>query len=216
MQKLDILFQKKNRMKTALSIVLIILVIFSSCNPKANKSNPLLPLKVSHYKMKCYNLGQVEICTPDSWRLVHQSKYLFYSYLDNDDSSQYFVTLKYNKLSSGLTIKKYLHETYRALMTDTVEKFNGYTCEKLVFNNKTSYYGEYYTHIADRKYVTMSMIYEDNSDLFEFALKFNAYYLETYKPIFGDILFQYKHDNEFYFKGKDDISKKEIIDLSKM
>ena len=163
----------------------------------------------------CTQIEEETICTPKEWRLVKQSRFLFYDAIGANDTSDYFVVLKYNKLTTGLSIKKYLEETYKTLMVDTNEKFTGYTSKKLIYNSKVSFYSEYYT-TTTKPLITFSMVFENDESIFELALKSKIENAAINKELFGKILFEFKHKNEPIFLRSDKIQKAERIDLSKI
>src|ERR1700748_1510903 len=149
------------------SIYTLILLCFTiGCTNGNNKGKTFF----SHFQegpaldsknWNCLDIDNEKICTPSQWKILPQSKYLYYSSLDSLDKNKYFVILKYNETVSSLNIHKYLAMTYTALIKDTVEKSTSYTSKKLVFNNKTAYYSEYYTRLDNKPYLTYSMVFEN-------------------------------------------------------
>lgn len=165
----------------------------------------------------CYNLSDSRICIPSNWKFEQQSKYYFFSELDGPyDVNSFFVIAKYDKLSSGLGAIKYLKETFNQLKRDTVEKFMGYTVKKLIFNDKVSYYCEYFTSVGNKPYIGYSTIFEQDGNLFDITLKTDSIRSEKYRERYRDVLFNIYRKNEPVFSAKDNIKDVKVIDITKL
>ncbi|GAA4092628.1 hypothetical protein [Mucilaginibacter panaciglaebae] len=207
------------------SLLLIIMSLMLGCIGDSNKLKH--DTTIVHYEMKqgrslaskdwhCYDVDEERVCIPTNWKMRQQSKYLFMSDVDAFDQSTFFVVLKYNKVSSGLDVTKYLKTTYHSLKNDTVEVFTGYTVKKITFEDKESVYGEYYTSIKHKPYMTYSTVFEKDNDLFEIALKVDSTKAVGYKEIYRDILFNIQHKGKAVFSAKDVIKDIQVIDISKL
>ncbi len=60
------------------------------------------------------------------------------------------------------------------------------------------------------------MVFENDKDLYEFALKTDSIKAAKYQEAFKDILFNYQHNNTPFFSGKDEIKDIQIVDLTKL
>jgi hypothetical protein len=123
---------------------------------------------------------------------------------------------KYNESATGLTAYKYLKETYLQLKNDSIEVFTGYTVKKLVFDDKVTFYGEYYTSIKRKSYLTYSTVFEKDNDLFEIALKVDSAKSSEYKESYKNILFNFYHKKEAVFSAGDELKEIQVIDIAKL
>jgi len=195
-----------NRIKYILLIFLIL-----GCKNSSNK-NSLQDNK----SWNCTSIDNEKVCIPLDWKLLHQSKFLFFSYLNNSDTNTFFTVLKYNKAVSGLNVHDYLKTYYSALIKDTVESFTGFTTKELIMENRNSYYSEFYTRLNKKPYITYSMVFENDNNLYEFTLKSDSAHFMNYKATFSTVLFNYQHNNKSIFSSKDKIKAVKIIDISKL
>jgi hypothetical protein len=161
----------------------------------------------------CYDINEDRICIPSTWTIKKQSKFHFFSLLDATDANSYFVVLKYNKTISGLNIDSYIKETYNQSIKDSIELFTGYTLKKIIFKDKQSVYGEYFTSIKGKPYMTYSTVFEIDDNLFELALKVDSAKAANYKEPYKDILFNFQHNDASVFSPKDEITNIKVIDF---
>jgi hypothetical protein len=164
----------------------------------------------------CFNISDDKVCVPKKWQLKKQSRYLILCSINSADTSEYFVVLKHNKLSSGITLNTYLKEIYKALRNDTVEIASGYTSQKLTGENEITYYSEFHTTLNGKPYITLSMIFQDKSNIYEFALKTSEKNFSNNKIAFRNTLFESRMDHHSGFNKNDKFLKIEIVDLSKI
>jgi|GEM_PF-1486530 hypothetical protein len=176
------------------------------------KQGKPLPPKEWH----CYNVEEEKICIPSSWRFVNQNRFFFLAKPPVLDSQSFVVVLKYNIKATGLTVNKYLRETYLQLRNDTIEKFNGYTTLKMVYSNKEAYNSEYHTTIKNKPYTTFSTVFEKDSILFEIALKAEKSQSAKYQQLYQDIVFNFYTKNKLVFTVKDKVNQTHEVDLSKL
>lgn len=190
-------------------ILLICLIV--GCKNSSNKHN--LPIDKN---WNCTSIDNDKICVPSDWKLVQQSKLLFFSYLNNSDTNTFFTVLKYNKTVSGLNVHSYLKTYYSELIKDTVEKFIGFTTKELEMGNRNPYYSEFYTRLNKKPYITYSMVFENDNNLYEFSLKSDSAHFMNYQTTFRDVLFNYQHNNKPVFLSKDKIKTVRVVDISKL
>jgi hypothetical protein len=187
---------------------LLINAFFVCCNTNSD---------LKHRDWNCKTIDEDKICIPSSWEFKHQSKALFFSYLNNKDDNSYFAVLKYNRTTSGLDAIKYLKQLYVVLQKkDTIETSQGYSLKKLISDNNITYYNEIYTKISNKPYLTYSTVFEKDDDLYEIVLKVEIANSVKYKVIYRDILFNFHHKDKPIFSPDDKINEIQVIDLSKL
>jgi len=190
------------------SVVLITCCTFTACKPK---------LDTNSKDWNCKKIDDEQICVPSSWVFKPQDKALFFTYLDNKDKNSYFAILKHNKTASGLNTVKYLKELYTILQQpDTLELSRGYTLKKLTSDKMVTYHNEIYTSIDNKLYITYSILFEKDDNLFEICLKIDEKHSSHYQTLFRDILFRFRYKNQPVFTPEEKINKIDTIDMSKL
>lgn len=165
---------------------------------------------------QCNNIDSDRICTPSNWKQSKQNKYLYYCRLDSSDKNVYFVILKYNTVTDNLSDTKYLSITYNALIKGTIEKFERYTSKEITFNDKKTYFSEYYTLYNNKSYLTQSTVFIAGKNLYEIAIKSVDKDTTKYQQIYPNILFNFRHQGKAIFSSKDQVKQIQSIDLSNL
>ncbi|NCD68819.1 hypothetical protein [Mucilaginibacter agri] len=153
---------------------------------------------------------------PSEWKALQQTKYVYYSRTDSLDKNKFFVVLKYNKKISGLSDNKYLAITYSKLMDGIIEKFTGYTTKKIIFQDKIAYYSQYFTRLNDKPYLTYSMVFDIDNNLYEFAMKADSASSIKCEKTFKDLLFNFRYKGNAVFASKAEIKDIQVVDLSRI
>ncbi|MES2377950.1 MAG: hypothetical protein V4553_15290 [Bacteroidota bacterium] len=188
--------------------LLVISCLLFTCKPK---------LDLNSEDWNCKKIDDERICVPTSWVFKEQTKYLFFTNLDNDDNNSYFVILKHNKTGSGLSIIKYLKEMYTVFrQKDTIELTRGYTLKKVISDKAITYHNEFYSTISNKNYVTYTVIFEKDDNIFDMSLKIDEEHSTRYQELFRDVLFRFQYKNEPTFTPEEKINKIDTIDLSKL
>jgi hypothetical protein len=204
-------------------IILLALALFTfSCssgktNDTANGSDTLSTadlLKTETWK--CVDTAQDKFCLPPSWKpFAHNKGYIFCSYLDNKDSTTVFAVMKTAE-SKDVNINAYLKKVYKQLKSDSAEIVQGYSIKKMVYETKETYFGRYYADVNDRSYLTYSMIFELDNNIYEVALKCEKANWKKYSAVFQKILSSFRHKDAPFFREGDRITEQKAVDLSKL
>ena len=211
-------------MKLIKKFLLLYIAIITSCGTK-QETQDSRSMKVDQYDVdigekldsedwNCEPTQEDNICYPRDWKPVDQTKFTFFSYLNNDDDNTFFVVAKYDLVELGMTDKDYLKEVYRQLKTDTVEIFEEYSFKELIYENRnSSYYGEFSTQVQSKNYFTYTMYTVKGGSLFDITLKVEKRYKDNYYKQFQNILYNIKTDNIYLFDFKEEIKEVKSVNL---
>lgn len=201
-------------------LVLIVFMLAISCNNVDNLNNTKGEIKVDNYDITvddalitgwhCFDINLDRICCPKTWEEINQNECLFYSQIDDTNSSTYFAVVR----NKDITYDRYFWELYSIVKNDTVERLVGYKFTKLNFSNKITYYGEFTTLINNVKYVTLSSFVEVNGIKYDLSLKVLLNDKDKYYKQYQSILYNYKVNQENLYSIKDKLRSFEEIDLS--
>lgn len=114
----------------------------------------------------------------------------------------------------NLTLDKYLRQVNVLLNEDTVELFKEYNVSKLIFKDKTAYYGEFTTSIADSLYISYSIYTEVKGMIYDLTLKVPIGEKRISREIFQDVLYNYQANGKHIFSKSDELVSMEELDLS--
>lgn len=123
--------------------------------------------------------------------------------------------LRLDTVLYNLTLDKYLRQVNDLLNEDTVELFKEYNVSKLIFDNRTAYYGEFTTSIEDTLYLSFAMYTEVQGMIYDLTLKVPIGEKQVNREIFEDILYNYKANGNSIFSKSDELVSIEEIDLTK-
>lgn len=217
------------RRQLRLFILLVAISVSPSCKFGNDKKDgqPDDTLNVESFEFKrgkkldakdwsCDALKEDVVCYPSNWKVIKQKSTDFFAYLDTANKDAFFAIAKYDMKLTKINTRVYLKTGYGQLLADTTEKFIGYTVKELIFNNKNTYYGEYYTSIGGQEYLSYSMVFEREGVLYDVILKVRRDRSPSYKQTFSNILFNLRIDGMLLFDENDNLEKIHIVDLSKI
>ena len=203
-------------------LVLIAFMSATSCNNSDNHNKPYHEIQVDNYNISiedtskmswhCFNVNQNSIYCPESWEYIDRNDCLFFSQIDDTNSSTYFVVVRNKNKSYD---KYFFKELYNVLKNDTVELVKEFKFTKLNFINKTTYYAEFTTLIDNVTYVTFSSFIKVNRINYDISLKVLLNDRDKYYKQYQSILYNYKVNQENLYSIKDKLRSFEEIDLSK-
>lgn len=151
------------------------------------------------------------IYRPTNWKFLKQDKAYYFCYLNNTDKNTFFTIINY-KLTQ-VNSEKYLKLGYSQLMTDTTDKLKTYSLRRLVFTDKQTYFGEYFTDLYGKEYVSYSMIFEKYGRLYDILLRIRKSDEKTYKSIFSTILFNIQINGILLFDENDKLENVQSVDM---
>ena len=208
-------------------LVLSLSLLFNHCEVKSKREISVndtiytdgkgleLEDKIPESELNCLNLLEEKVCIINRWKiLAHKEAYLFCSIDSNSDS--FFAIVKINKKIVEVDSKTYLRSGYSQLIGDTHELSRGYTLYHLFFNKKETYYGEYFTVIDTINYLSYSMVYENEDNLYELVLKAKEESHEYYYTVFQNIIYTFKINDKQLFDPNDKLKKFIDVDLTKI
>jgi hypothetical protein len=193
-------------------LILLSLLCHVGCNNEPKKENVEKPKT----ELNCNPVQNNIICIPKEWKVIKQSELFFFAAPQSDYKYTFFTVGKYNLKSSNLELKSYLKAVYKELRAKNKEAFTGYTLKKITFEDKTSYYAEYFSKVDNVDYIAYSILFEKEGFLYDIFLKREKNSTVPYKAIFNEIVFNFKVDGIQIFYEEDEIKKTEVIDLSKL
>lgn len=209
-------------MKFTYVILLAVALFTYSCgsgktSDKASDSDTLTTadlLKTETWK--CIDTAQDKFCLPPSWKpFAHNKDYIFCSLLDNEDKTTVFAVMKTVE-TKDVNINSYLKKIYTQLRNDSTEIVQGYSVNNLIYETKQTYFGRYYAKVNDKSYLTYSMVFELDNNIYEIALKCEKSNWKKYSAVFQKILSSFRHKDAPFFSEGDRIKEKKVIDLSKL
>ncbi len=193
-------------------LVLIILLCHVGCNNASKKKN--IANKTSD--LSCNSIQNNIICIPKEWKIINQSGVFFFAAIKKDYRYAFFTVNKIDLKVTHLDLKSYLKAIYKELQKkNNVETFTGYTLKKITFEDKTSYYAEYFSKVENIDYKSYSVLFEKDGFLYDIFLKSEQNTKVKYKDIFNEIIFNFRIDGIPIFYEDDEIKKTDIIDISK-
>lgn len=192
-------------------------IVLFGCNTEANKEKKEGYLKVDKFKLNksdsnlknwtCYNIADNTICCPESWGYVETKKFMFYSDMRDSLANTYFVVNTYSVNSLDITPLNYFKEVYSTLVNDTSEVFKGYKLTELIFKDKSSFFGEFFTDIAGESYVFYQMIWELDDIMYDMGIKAKKDEGDIYHQYFQGILYNFQKNGKHFFSEKDELEE---------
>lgn len=164
----------------------------------------------------CYIVDQDKICIPEAWGYVKQNPFLLMSDLSHTAPGSYFVVGKYDKKARGFNATKYLKEQYLELKKDSTQLMTSCKTIKLIYADKELFSTEYNLLINKEPYIIHSTVFEIGDDLYDILLTMSVAKVDPYVEAYQNILFNFYHDNNLVFTGKDKIVNAEVLDVTKL
>jgi hypothetical protein len=207
------------------SIITIIACYLTACSGGSNQSardttiieqtitvGKPLPANEWH----CYIADVDKICIPEAWGYIKQNAFLLMSDLSHIAPGSYFVVGKYDKKTRDFDAAKYLKDQYLVLKKDSTQLVTSCKTIKLIYADKESFSTEYNLLINKEPYIVHSTVFEIGGNLYDISLKMSVAKAKPYLEAYTNIKYNFYHENNLVFTGKDKIVNAEVIDVTKL
>jgi len=198
-------------------------LIICACNSNQKNSSKLdgqtqanraeLTDKRTDLDWNCSTLNGIDICLPNQWIKVDQDNFEQFYFLEDTSQNDFFVLIKYDLDTLGLSPKEYCQEVYRQLLNDPNEPFKKYSFREVKRDGRSMFFGEFITEVNHIEYLTYTFYSSLGEKFYDISLKSRIDRKAVLYDTFHNIIYNLKVNDNPLFKYNKAVDESIVINF---